>query len=281
MTLRDAVLEVQKIGFEHGFTIVIVGGAITRLIGKKTKIKKIDEKGKIIYLENAENPGIARIEDSKTNVDIDGVVFSNDIDPFTKETKEKFAVLFKNLKNLRKVKGFPAISIEPVLYHPIFAKPNIFTQFVSSVESYLNGEFLFRLGTVRQSIQKESLEFWTYKLSETESLITLSPIAIQKRYLIRGFSIKPKDKEKIFGKNSFFGHFVSEFNDKTNGKYLKYFDEWNKFARLIETSKGLSMQIKRGLWKIYWNSIGNYLAHGTGLIGKILLPLGNTFFAGK
>lgn len=281
LSLRDAIQEVQKIGLQHNFTIVIVGGALTRLIGNKTTIKKIDTDKKILFLEGAENPSVIRGEDLKTTVDIDAIAFSNADDPFTKGVKNEFHRLKQDLYQLQKsTPGFPAISVEPVLYHPYFPKPNPLTQFVSSVESYHDKDFFFRLGNVKADVQRKSLAFWTYQMDGQE-IISLSPLAIQQRYAIRGFSIKPKDKEKMWGKTSAFVQFIDEFNKKTNNSYEKYFIEWTDFAERVASSQVPSMRLKKGLWNAYWATIGTYLAHGTGLAGRLLLPLGNTFFAGK
>ena len=51
---------------------------------------------------------------------------------------------------------------------------------------------------------------------------------------------------------------------------------------IAELSDGIGFtNVEKGLWNAYWATIGTYLAHGTGIVGKLLLPLGNTFFAGK
>ncbi|HYK09139.1 MAG TPA: hypothetical protein VEW42_06620 [Candidatus Eisenbacteria bacterium] len=281
MNLREAITQVQKVGLQHGFTIVIVGGALTRLIGPKTTIKKIDTDKKIIYLEGAENPGVIRGEDGKTIVDIDAIAFSNENDPFSKEVKEAFYHLKKALRELQKsTKDFPAISLEPVLYHPHFPKPNQLTQFVSSIESYHDHDYFFRLGTIKQDVQKKSLSFWTYSMG-SDNIVSLSPLAIQRRYAIRGFSIKPKDKDKMWNPQSPFVQFLTKFTAKTDGVYEKCFTEWDEFSTRVTLSAIPSMRLKKGLWDAYWTTIGTYLAHGTGRMGKLLLPLGNTFFAGK
>lgn len=271
--------EVQEIGRAHGFTIVIVGGALVRLIGKKTTIAAVDIKKKHIILKNSENPSIIRNEDGKTIVDIDSIAFSNEKDPFTKGVKQQFTNLTRAIKKRQSQSDFPAVSLEPVLYHPYFPKPNLLTQFVSSIESYHDTDFFFRLGKVKQDVSSQSLAFWTYEIDTNKSFISLSPIAIQKRYAIRGFAVKPKDKKKIWG-TSPFAHFVLDFEKKTKDE-TKDFAEWDVFAQHIQTAQQPSMQVKRALWKAYWQTIGTYLAHGTGFVGKLLLPLGNTFFAGK
>lgn len=288
LSLRQAMQQVQEIGLQHGFTIVIVGGALVRLIGSKTTIKKIDTNTHSIFLDGAENPGITRGEDlpagrqgKKTIVDIDAIVFSNANDPFTREVKNEFYQLKNALRELQKTTNtFPAISIEPVLYHPHFPKPNQLTQFVSSVESYHDHDYFFRLGAVTQDVSGRSLAFWHYHF-DSQEIISLNPIAIQQRYAIRGFTVKPKDKEKIWGETSAFSHFVKDFDQQTKHVYEKDFVSWHNFAHMVATSHVPSMKLKKGLWSAYWATIGTYLAHGTGLIGKILLPLGNTFFAGK
>lgn len=280
MTLRQAIQEVQKVGQEHGFTIVIVGGALVRLIGSKTTIKKIDEDKRIIFLEGAENPSVVREEDKKTIVDIDAIAFSSEQDPFTKAVKDEFYLLLKDHKALRN-SDFPAISVEPVLYHPHFPKPKQVTQFVSSVESYHDHDYFFRLGSVKQDVKKRSLAFWTYNIGKDQDIVSINPIAIQKRYAIRGFSVKPKDKEKMWGEQSVFSKFVKDFNLKTHNVFEKDFIEWDEFAQRVAASTNPSMRLKKGLWNAYWATIGTYLAHGTGIAGKMLLPLGNTLFAGK
>lgn len=280
MLLRDAIKQVQDVGKSYGFHIIIVGGALVRLIGSKTTIKNIDTKKKIIFLEKAENPDTTRSEDAKTTVDIDAIAFSDAVDPFTQEVRQKYTQLHSALKTLCKTPGFPAISVEPVLYHPYFPKPHQLTQFVSSVESYHPKNFFFRLGDAQQDVTRQSLDFWTYAVDH-EQIVSLSPLAIQRRYTIRGFAIKPKDKEKIWGSRSPFAQFVQEFRTKTHNTYEKDFAAWDLFAKQITHSPKPSMQLKKALWNTYWQTIGTYLAHGTGLVGKMLLPLGNTFFAGK
>lgn len=284
MNLRECVQTVQEAGLAHGFTLIVVGGGVVRLIGKKTAIVKIDEARKSIILKSAENPTTKRGEDEKTIVDIDCIAFSNDPDPFTRGVKEEYGKLVQDLKNLQKsTPEFPAISLEPVLYHPYFKKPNILTQFVSSIESYHDHDYFFRLGNAKQDVQTKSLDFWTLQFQEDPDchISTFLPQALQRRYEIRGFAIKPKDKEKIYNSDNPFAQFVTNFRIKTKGKYDLLFPEWDNFALLVQNKKEPSMQIKRALWKLYWMTIGTYLAHGTGFVGKLLLPLGNTFFAGK
>lgn len=280
MKLRDAILAVQSLGPQYGFTIVIVGGAAVRLIGAKTTIQKIDTAKREIILKNAESPSTTRTEDARTTVDIDCIAFTNEKDPFTQEVKESFFKLKQALKALQKQTGFPAISLEPVLYHPYFPKPNPLAQFVSSIESYHDHDFFFRLGSVKQDVKRSSLAFWTYVLSDDQKIVSFNPLALQLRYSVRGFAAKPKDLEKIWGKSPF-ARFVQEFNEKTKSEFVKDFSEWDLFIQHVAHTTQPSMQIKRLLWKTYWQTVGTYLAHGTGFIGKILLPLGNTFFAGK
>lgn len=283
LTLRQAIYTVQEVGKRHGFLITIVGGAMVRLISNSTKIQKIDTKSKKIYLSGAENPGVSREEDPTTKVDIDAIAFSTNSNPFTMTVKQQFEDLQKELKSFELDNNFPAISIEPVFYHPPFAEPNSITQFVSSVEKYQHSSsYIFRLGNATQKIHPESLAIWTlYFLDTKEEISTLCPPAIQGRYAIRGFSKKPKDVEKIWGKNSAFSGYVKNFNFQTKHTLVQYFLDWNIFEEKIQKDHHPLMIIKRTLWKVYWATIGTYLAHGTGPIGKILLPLGNTLFAGK
>lgn len=283
MTLRECIQLLQKTAEKHHFHAIVVGGAVVRLFSSKTAIKKIDEEKRMILLENAENPGIGRSEDTKTTVDIDCIAFSTHTDSFSQETRSDFDALQKDLRNLAKqYNNFPAVSLEPVLYHPYFSHPNTLMQFVSSIESYHDNNFFFRLGGIKEDVQTKSLEPWTLTFTDSNDIIiTFMPSAVQKRYGIRGFSIKPKDKEKIFGQNAPFAEFVANFRIKTKGKYDKLFIEWDTFADRIQHTKQPSMKAKKALWNAYWQTIGTYLAHGTGFIGKLLLPLGNTFFAGK
>ncbi len=285
MTLRQAIIQVQEIGERYGFTIAIVGGGIVRLISKGVKIQRIDAKGKVIYLSNTKNPGVTREEDPTTTIDIDAIAISSKKNPFTRETRTNFEKMTRELQLLRSAsQNFPAISLEPIFYHPTWGNPNQIFQFVSSVEQYPthSDHFLFRLGTIRQSVKEASLAVWTYVFIETnESIQSLLPQAIQLRYAIRGFSKKPKDIEKIWGEKSAFATFVKDFQTQTHNQYDNLFDEWKLFEKKVQRSTSPSIWIKRGLWNLYWQTIGTYLAHGTGIIGKILLPLGNTFFAGK
>lgn len=284
MTLRQTIQKVQGIGERHGFVVAIVGGALVRNISKGVIIQRIDSKDKAIYLSHTENPGISREEDPKTTVDIDAIAFSQNKDPFNEKTRQQFSELQSALQKLQKTeKGFPAISIEPVFYHPAFPEPNSLFQFVSSVEMEKanTDKYIFKLGSITQEVAKESLEPWTYVFETGEKIASLMPSAIQRRYAIRGFTKKPKDKTKIWGEDSAFAQFVAEFNKQTHNQFEKYFAEWDNFEKTIQTSKEPLTATKRTLWNLYWKTIGTYLAHGTGLIGKILLPLGNTFFAGK
>ncbi len=285
LTLRKAIEEVQRVGEKHGFSIAIVGGAFVRNISNGVKIQSIDSKHNAIYLSSTANPGIKREEDARTTIDIDAIAFSKEENPFHPTIKEKFEQLLKELRTLEQSdKSFPTISIEPVFYHPIWKKPNTLFQFVSSVEKFPHQpkHFIFRLGSIKQSVEEDSLQVWTYVFLDTkEQLTSLLPQALQLRYAIRGFSIKPKDKEKIWGKYSPFAQFVKDFQEKTNGKYDRLFGEWKLFEEQVQSTQNPSTKIKRELWNLYWGTIGTYLAHGTGLIGKLLLPLGNTFFAGK
>lgn len=286
LTLRKAIEEVQRVGKRHGFSIAIVGGSIVRLISNTTKIQKIVSKDKVIYLSMSENPLTQRIEDHRTTIDIDAIAFSLEQNPFLPTVSTMFEKLQQELKTLSmSQKDFPAVSIEPVFYHPSWPEPNTLTQFVSSIELYKQNpnHFIFRLGTVTQEINLKSLDIWTLKFVENpkEELLTLMPPALQRRYAIRGFSRKPKDVEKIWGKSSPFAQFVKAFNKQTNNQFEQYFTGWDAFEKKIHTDNNALMQTKRGLWNAYWSTIGTYLAHGTGFIGRILLPFGNTIFAGK
>lgn len=279
MKLRECIQLVQETAQQHNTCAVIVGGAIVRLIGTKTKIEKISETTQTIVVSHLDDPDIQRPEDSKTTIDIDCIAFSTLEDPFTHEAKENFAAFQKDIQRITSsTKGFPAVSVEPVLYHPYFPKPNPLFQFVSSVESYHDHDFFFRLGQVKQDVSLSSLAFWKYVYGK-EMITSFHPIAILERYRVRGFGIKPKDKEKI--QNSTFARFVSDFNTKTKGNFEKDIKEWHDFAKNVQNAKQPSMKVKKQLWNTYWQTIGTYVAHGTGFVGKILLPLGNTFFAGK
>lgn len=283
MLLRESIQLLQEMARKHHLLVIIVGGAIVRLIDNDTAIKHIDEERQTILLGHAKNPSVVRIEDGKTTVDIDCIAFASATDPFKTNFKKDFTHFLQDLQNLSKTyPDFPRVSIEPVLYHPDFPKPQTFIQFVSSIESYYADNFFFRLGGVKQDVSKKSLEPWTLTFTDSkETITTFMPTALQKRYAIRGFSTKQKDKGKIFDANAPFAQFVANFRIKTKGTYDGYLTEWDEFEKKIATSKQPSMVLKRHMWNIYWQTIGTYLAHGTGILGKFLLPLGNTFFAGK
>lgn len=283
LSLRRSIEKVQRVGKSHGFFVAIVGGAMVRLVSNSTKIQRIDTKDNVIYLSGAENPGLSREEDKGTLIDIDAIVFSDEKNPFTQKTKANFQRLQHDLQTIQNSdKNFPPVSIEPVFYHPPFPQPNTLTQFVSSVEKDTQGYF-FRLDRVKTYVKPQSLAIWTIKFVENpdEEILTLMPIAIQRRYAIRGFSKKPKDIEKVWGKDSSFGKFVQAFNAQTHNTYEQYFGEWDTFGDKIQSENHPITAAKRALWKLYWATIGTYLAHGTGIVGKLLLPLGNTLFAGK
>lgn len=277
MKLRTVIQQVQIIGKQHGFILILVGGGTIRLIGEKTHIEKIDTKRKILVLKNALAPTTQRSD--KTLIDLDMIAFAENA---SSQTPEAFEKLQKELLILQKNRNFPPISLEPVLYHPQWKNPNTLMQFNSSIERE-HQQYFFRLDTVKQQVQVTSLDTWIWQFAETpkEYILTFSPLALQLRYAIRGFARKPKDRQKIWRANAPFPKLVNQFREKTQNIYGKDFLEWYAFEKAIQTAKQPRIQAKRQLYQLFWQTIGTYFAHGTGFLGKLLLPFGNSFFSGK
>ncbi|MDE2026772.1 MAG: hypothetical protein KGJ07_09875, partial [Patescibacteria group bacterium] len=169
MNLRRAIQLLQDTAKSSHMQIIIVGGAMVRLIGPQTAIKQINTEKQTILLDKALNPDVSREEDKKTIVDIDCIAFSSEKDPFNRNVRHDFEKLRSEIKKLQKeYPDFPAISMEPVLYHPYFMKPHTLSQFVSSIESYHKDSFFFRLGGIKVDVQKKSVEPWTYAFTDSQ-----------------------------------------------------------------------------------------------------------------
>lgn len=277
MKLINAIQQVQIIGKKHGFILILVGGGAIRLIGDQTHIQSLDRQKRVIKLKTANDPTTQRSD--MTLVDLDMIAFA---EKPSAQTPQVFKKLQKELKVLQQKKEFPPISLEPVFYHPAWKKPNTLIQFVSSIEKEKETYF-FRLDSIKQPVQTTSLAVWTWQVEDAanESIQTFSPLALQLRYAIRGLGKKPKDIQKVWKENAPFTKFVKEFDNLTKQKYQKDFREWLLFENKLQANTYPRIYMKRGLYQLYWRTVGTYLAHGTGIIGKILLPFGNTFFAGK
>lgn len=207
----------------------------------------------------------------------DGTVRDIDIILLTSDIKKinDFSKFIKKLKKSSSLKSFPLISYEWIQQNN--SSKNHLMQFVTAFEEHNNNLYL-RFSSIKQKISQASLEAWTIVLSNNQSFTVRNPIADYYAYQVRNPSgIKPKDKEKI----KLLKQLVDDVVQKGKNGHIdylsnKYYKPWFEYEKQLQETNNVGIVIKRILLIIYWQSIGNYFAHGKG-ITRYFLQFSNQF----
>ena len=170
----------------------------------------------------------------------------------------------------------PFLSIENAIYYP--QKINKIFQFVTSIYIDKNNLPNLVFGNIEEKISWQSLEKWNIILDNNVNYSARNPIADYFAYHFRSpGGIKPKDVKKIKLLQKLTNDLIQK--GKIKKIYFKtnlYYAPWIKFINLLENNNDFNLIFKKIFMKIYWETIGNYLAHGKGL-SKYFQSLSNYF----
>lgn len=167
-------------------------------------------------------------------------------------------------------------SIEYAIFYP--QKINSLFQFVTSIYVDNNNKPYLVFGNIQQEISWKSLEPWNVVVNKRTSYTVRNPIADYFAYQFRSPSgPKPKDVIKLKLLEKLKDDVIKE-GRKNKLQYMaqEYYLPWKEFITKIQTSNDRNIQIKRSFMKLYWSTIGEYLAHGKG-VTKYLSKFSNKF----
>jgi len=157
----------------------------------------------------------------------------------------------------------PPLSCETAIFSPI--EPNRYTQFVTNI-LITDGKPYLQFHRMKQEISWQSLESWTVHYGKY-SYTVRNPIADWFAYQFRNpGGVKDKDQEKLALLKKLAESVVCE-GKKLGIDYLSeaYFLPWEEFTNRLSTSTSLHIRLKRFLTRLYWSTVGEYIAHGRGL----------------
>lgn len=271
---RNTLLFIVKTASDLDVDIRFVGGTITDLIGEET-ILAVDEQEHTIFLEG-NNPLHLRRNDG-TVKDIDLLSMCPD-----KDHVDEFKRRIKNREMDLKKLGFtvPQISLNATYYQnaPDAVNPwperKKWAQAVSSIDHDGTG-YSLNFGSIHVPVSDRSLERWNVELDDGTVLPMFHPYIHVLRYYMRfAGGLKSKDRAKVAHLFNFSTTVIKSYVG-SNGKdaYAEYYPEWYQFIDQMCLNQYPGVSIKRDLSHLYWNTIGSEVAHGKGILGKLLLPL--------
>ncbi len=252
-SFEKTILEIEnycnKNNLDHRF---VGGSSFGGLLNKKTTWK-INIKNREVILTN--NNKLTSLRKDKTLKDIDLIIFE--------KNKNKLKSLKKiyNKKSNKKSR----LSLENAVYFP--NKINSLLQFVTTIYIDKDNEYYLQFGNIKEKILKKSLEAWTVILNDKLKYSVRNPIADYFAYQFRSpGGIKEKDKNKLILLKKLSDDVIKN-GRKNNIDFLldQYYNSWFNFIQKLQTSNDYNIRIKRTLMKIYWKTIGEYLAHGKGI----------------
>ena len=168
------------------------------------------------------------------------------------------------------------VNIEHAIYYP--QKINYLLQFVTNIYVNPKNQPFLQFDSIYQPISWESLEPWKVILENKTTFTVRNPLADYYAYQFRTPSgAKSKDLEKL----KLLKKLCSDLSKMAKRQKLnyfsnKYFTLWEKYIEQLNSTNNIQIKFKKMVTKIYWNTIGEYLAHGRG-VGKYLIKLQNKF----
>ena len=261
---EKVILEIEQYCNKHNINHRFVGGSsFGGLLNNKTTWK-IDLKTKTIILINHNHSTEKR--DDKSNRDIDLIIFEKDLKKI-----EMLKTFYKN-----KYHNKPFLSIENAIYYP--QKLNKIFQFVTSIFIDKNDLPNLIFENVNEKISWQSLEKWNIILDNNLTYSVRNPIADYFAYHFRSpGGIKPKDLKKIKLLQKLTDDLIQK--GKSRKFYFEtdlYYKPWIKFINSLENNNNCNLIFKKIFMRIYWETIGNYFAHGKGF-SKYFQSLSNYF----
>lgn len=258
------ILDIEKYCNTHNINHRFVGSSsFGGLLNNKTSWKINFSNKEIILIDNNR---LSEKRSDKSYRDIDLIVFEKDI--------KKIEVLKLFYKN--KFHNQPILSIENAIFYP--KKINTILQFVTSI--YIDENHLPNLifGDIKEKISWKSLDKWKIILDNNLIFSVRNPIADYYAYHFRSpGGIKPKDLKKIKLLKTLTNDFFKKGKKiKIDFKTSLYYHPWIKFINKLKNNNNFNLGFKKIFMKIYWKTIGNYLAHGKGF-SKPLQLLSNHF----
>ncbi len=250
--LEQTIGRIEKYALKHQLNHRFVGGvSFGGLLNKHTTYDiSIKDKKILLYHHNP----LTVIRNDKSIRDIDLIYFSED-----KEKKQQFEQFISELEKSSQV--FPDISAEPAVYTTISKRNHLF-QFLTAYEVVADTLFL-TFDVISQKITWQSVEPWTVVLENGLYYTVRNPIADYYAYLFRSpAGLKPKDKEKIIFLKKLADTVIAEGKkQKINYQSLEYYLPWQQYMKKLKQTKNIRAKAKIYFMKIYWQTIGKYLAH--------------------
>lgn len=269
--LPHMIREIEAFCKEHGIDHRFVGGvSYGGLLNEKTSYA-INIKNRTIKLKNYTPLHLMRPDESVRDIDI--ILLTQD--PAKIWILRKFLNALK-WKTRTQLSFTPPISFEGIF--PLKGRQTGILEYVTTIRS--DGDDLYlAFDKIRQKIPRLSLEPWTVILNSQLSFTTRNPIADYYAYQFRSpAGVKPKDITKLIHLKKLVDS-ILEYGKKDGIDYMsdEYFRTWQEYVDELQRSTIPSVQSKRLITRLYWNTIGTTFAHGKGIIGKAVFSLFNLF----
>lgn len=258
----DMLQTVQNEAEHHRLDLRFVGGVITDLVGPETSIGHIDFEGRHIWLDNTLPIRMMREKDH-TAKDIDALALAGN-----KDTIALVKDAAREVNNGNRRRDVPSIPVSIEAAHAPGSKPWYKPQLVSFVEVDGQGRYFLTFDSIREEVDPETLAGWTYHVQndgEELQFVGFNPYAHFQRYFERNPSgLKQKDKggDKIANLAKLAHEFVSIGKDAQIDYYTMY-KSWRQFNRRLLVEQPGTVAFKSRLLKLYWDTVGTALSHGS------------------
>lgn len=277
----DVLSKAEEILVDSGTNHRFVGGAIANPIGIDTTVV-INAIQRTARIQSHGDLSLVRSDGSIR--DLDAIGFSR--------FKDSYADARKRLKEeSRKAKAqglpYPPISIEPTHYANYWPGRNRIVQLVSTLDVDEAHRLHLTFGKIDQPTPWETMEPWQVTFDGGLQLTTLNLVGLPMRYQMRNPSgLKKKDLASIgvrngksFTKIDLLQKIASSVIEQglTQGEdYEALYTTWRKFIDTLLNHPDCLTYYKAIVTRLYWNTVGTTLAHGTGILRPVA-NLGDRF----
>lgn len=247
-----------------------VGGVITNPLTLATTVF-LDAPRRTVQFQSHKPHSLVRTDGSIRDIDVIGFSrFTDSYEEARRLLKEE-AVKYKSQN-----RPYPPISIEPTHYSN-WPGRNRLLQFVSTLDTDQQWRLHLTFGAIDQLTTHKTFEPWQITFDGGLKLTSINPYGLPKRYWMRNASgLKKKDlasEEITLGTSYSKLDILYKIADTVRKQglaqgedYKKLYETWDQFIDTLINHPDPLTRAKAIVTKLYWNTIGTALAHGTGLL---------------
>lgn len=278
--IQDCIKEIEDYCFKNGIQHRFVGGVSYGGLLNKDTTYEIDIQKKIVDLKK--HNALTDLRKDGTVRDIDIIVLEGNLKKVS-ALQDFIYTLQEGI--LKKYKVDLPISVEAAIF-PEKGERNWLMQLVTAIEVeqsvvYGKGQLHLVFEDLKQPISWATMEAWKVRLENGVSYTTRNPLADFYAYSFRSpGGVKFKDINKlVFLKKM--AHTMNAMglnnNPKIDYNNSESYGSWKQYIHKLHDSSNVSIKLKSIFIRLYWNTIGTYIAHGKGTIGHFLARFATRF----